>query len=192
MGTHKFACRIALIIVIILFSAHSFCDAADFASFFSKKYPLEDSPDLYYVKKVLDGHTLELSNGRVVRLLGVETPPREDRLKQEGYSARYNLPIEIVEEYSELAYAFTEFNIEEEEVLLVFQEGIPTSKQEDGEGHFLAFVYRASDYFFLNGELIRNGYGVLPSDNVGLLKELDDSAKEAQGFRMGIWKGLKK
>ena len=57
-------------------------------------------PQAYIVKRVIDGDTLQLTNGEIIRLIGVDTPETKHPQKQ-------------VEYYGKEAYAFARKMVEE-------------------------------------------------------------------------------
>ena len=102
---------------------------------------LESRSDVYRVRRVIDGDTFQLDNEERVRLIGVDTPETVH-------------PRKPVEYYGPEASAFTHRQIEKRLVLLEFDRTF-----RDRYGRILAYVFRQPDEFFLNAELIKQGYG---------------------------------
>lgn len=96
--------------------------------------------DLVRVKKVIDGYTLPLTNGKRVRLIGVDTP-----------ETKY--PQKPVQYFGKEAYLFTKKMVEGKEVKLEFD-----WQRRDKYGRLLAYV-SLLDGIFLNAEIIKQGYG---------------------------------
>ncbi len=101
---------------------------------------LSSRSDVFRVSRVIDGDTFKLDNEERVRLLGVDTPETVH-------------PRKPVEYYGPEASAFTHRQIEKRLVLLEFDRTF-----RDRYGRILAYVFRQPDEFFLNAELIKQGY----------------------------------
>jgi micrococcal nuclease len=101
---------------------------------------LESRAEIYRVKRVIDGDTFRLDNDERVRLLGVDTPETKH-------------PKKPIEYYGPEASAFTKREIEKRLVLLEFDR-----TPRDRYGRVLAYVFRQPDEFFLNAELLKQGY----------------------------------
>ncbi len=119
--------------------------------------------------RVIDGDTIELSSGKRVRYIGINTPEirRTDAITKElGKSAK----------------AFNEDLVLDRTVRLVFD-----VEQEDKYGNLLAYVYVGNT--FVNAELVRSGYasayGHPPNIRYAEFFEgLEDEAKEG---KRGLW-----
>jgi micrococcal nuclease len=95
------------------------------------------------VRRVVDGDTLELADGRRVRLLGVDTPETKH-------------PDRPVERGGPEATAWTTTRIEGRPVRLEFDR-----ERRDRHGRWLAYVFDASDESsdgFVNEDLVRAGW----------------------------------
>ena len=94
----------------------------------------------FIVKRVIDGDTIQLSNGEIVRLIGVDTPETKH-------------PQKPVEYFGKEASAFTRKMVEGKAVRLEYDQ------QRKGKyNRTLAYVY-LTDGTFLNAEIIKQGYG---------------------------------
>lgn len=122
------------------------------------------------VVRVIDGDTILLDHNERVRLIGVDTPETVD-------------PRKPVQRYGREASAFTHRAVEHQLVRLE-----PGWERRDKYGRTLAYVFRASDGFFLNAELIRQGYGHamtrFPHPHMEAFRALEREAREA---RRGLW-----
>ena len=94
----------------------------------------------HLVKRVIDGDTIQLSNGEQVRLIGVDTPETKH-------------PRKPVEYFGKEASAFTKKMVEGKSVRLEYD-----WQRRDIYGRTLAYVY-LTDGTFLNAEIIKQGYG---------------------------------
>lgn len=94
----------------------------------------------FRVKRVIDGHTLLLTNGERVRLIGVDTPETKH-------------PQKPVQRFGKEAFLFTKRMAEGKEVRLEYDQ-----QRRDKYRRLLAYVY-LQDGTFLNAEIIKQGYG---------------------------------
>lgn len=121
--------------------------------------------------RVVDGDTLVLDNGEKVRLIGVDTPETKHPLKQ-------------VEYFGAEAYDFTRGQIEGAEVRIEYD-----WEKRDKYGRLLAYVYRKKDDFFLNAEIIKQGFGFAYTYSpFKHLAEFRDYEKKAREGGIGLWK----
>lgn len=138
--------RMILVFLLMLFSTHS---------------PAQTTAT---VSRVIDGDTIDLSTGKCVRLIGVDTP-------------------EESEYYGNEASAFTKRMAEGKTVRLEFD-----VEQRDQYGHLLAYVY-LEDGTFLNAEIVRQGYGKILTipPNVKHAKEFLKFQQVARYAGSGLW-----
>ena len=126
--------------------------------------------DVTKVKQVIDGDTLRITNGKKVRLIGVDTPETKH-------------PKKPVERFGKEAYLFTKRMVEGKEVRLEFD-----WQRRDKYGRLLAYVY-LTDGAFLNAEIIKQGYGFAYTKYpFKYLDEFGGYEKEARENRRGLWK----
>lgn len=122
------------------------------------------------VQRVVDGDTLVLSTGERVRLIGVDTPETKH-------------PKKAVQYFGKEASAFTKREIEGREVRLAFE-----WKKKDRYGRTLAYVYRKPDDFFLNAELIKQGYAhAYTRFPFRYLEEFRRYGQDARKRGVGLW-----
>ena len=130
---------------------------------------------VFYVSKVIDGDTIQLSNGRHVRYIGIDTP--EVREKRGG---------EWVYQPEEYAIEAKEFNrklVEGKEVRLEFD-----LVRFDKYKRWLAYVF--IDDKMANEELLRGGYATLYTypPNVKYVDRFVAAQQEARQGKRGLWK----
>ncbi|MBA7712120.1 hypothetical protein ES703_121090 [subsurface metagenome] len=130
-----------------------------------------NSPVLAKVDRVVDGDTIELSNGETVRLIGVDTP-------------ELHHPSRPVEYFATEAKVFVEQIASDCEVKLMF------GKERRGKyGRLLAYVY-LPDGTFLNAEIIKQGYGFAytkyPFEFMDDFVRYETKARQA---KLGLWNG---
>lgn len=115
------------------------------------------------VKRVVDGDTLELSDGRKVRLVGINTPERGQPL------------------YSEASEALKEL-ADGAQVTLEFDE-----ERTDQYKRTLAYAFKGE--LFINGEIVRRGlaYCYTWEPNTAHQDEFVTFQRQARGARRGLW-----
>jgi len=92
--------------------------------------------ETYTVKYVIDGDTLELSNGETVRLIGIDTPEVYSSDKLDRDSKRTGKDIETIIAMGKEASDFVRGLVEGKEVKLEFD-----VQKRDKYGRLLAYVY---------------------------------------------------
>ena len=116
------------------------------------------------VKKVIDGDTIVLRNGRVVRYIGMDTPEKGECYYEEAKKRNEELvlgkKVELVKDVSD----------------------------KDKYGRLLRHVY--ADGIFVNWELVREGYAEAFSvePNISLMESFWDAERIAIWEKIGIWK----
>ena len=132
----------------------------------------------FRVTRVTDGDTIELSNGRKVRYIGIDTP---ETRKRRGRDWVYS-----PEPYSQAAKDHNEALLRQGNVTLEFDE-----QKEDKYGRFLAYVY-AGDRM-VNEDLLREGYATLfiYPPNTKYLELMIGAQEDARRNERGMWKTLK-
>ncbi len=159
---------ISLVLIVIVY--FSFKDAVQYTS------GLDLSPqntELFLVKRVVDGDTIELDNGDKVRYIGVNTPETVD-------------PRKPVECFGNEAKAK---NKELVEWKLVRLEKDVTDK--DRYGRLLRYVFVQNT--FVNDLLVREGYAnvaTYPPD-VRYASQFLESERAARENKMGLWSNCK-
>jgi endonuclease YncB( thermonuclease family) len=121
------------------------------------------------VETVINGDTLLLENGTVVKLIGVTTPEAND-------------PEERVRQFGLAASDFTQNMVEGKEIKIKYH-----YQQDNTDGRALASVYLV-DGTCLNSELIKQGYGHADREcTAGDVKEFLEYERQAQENRRGLW-----
>lgn len=128
----------------------------------------------YVVKKILDGDTIELDSGEIVKYIGVDAPQRN---RKEGTS----------EFYGKEAVRFNKRLVFMKKVRLEFDQ-----QKKDPQGRLLAYVFVKKT--FVNAELIKNGCAKanVVSPNVKYKGILLEAEKKAIEEDRGIWQEKKK
>ncbi len=124
-----------------------------------EQFPLEPTGP-FKVKQVLDGDTLDLEDGRIVRMIGVDcvdfhTPDQNER--RAGY-----LGISQPHYYDHATKAkdFVEGAVKGRQIQLAMDPELDPNLNQDNMGRIQAYVY--ADGKFLNAELLRRGLCHMP------------------------------
>jgi len=127
--------------------------------------------DFYRVVRVIDGDTIELENGRMVRLIGIDTPETVH-------------PSKSVEYYGKEAGEFTRKMVEGKRIKLELD-----IQKQDKYNRLLAYVY-LEDGTFLNAELVKQGYAKVSTypPNVKYVDLFTKLQVEARENSRGLWK----
>jgi micrococcal nuclease len=128
----------------------------------------------YVVRKVIDGNTIQLDTGEIVKYIGIETP--ELNLKEGGS-----------EFFAKQASRYNQKLVFMKKVRLEFDK-----EREDNDGRMLAYVFVKK--MFVNAELIKLGYArthiIPPNDKY---KDIFlDYEKKAKQSEKGLWQETKK
>ncbi|MFH1479170.1 MAG: thermonuclease family protein [Candidatus Omnitrophota bacterium] len=129
------------------------------------------------VARVIDGDTIELSNGSMIRYIGVNTP--EIRRKAGEEWVYDPMP------YAEKAKDFNEGKVLGRQIDIEYD-----IQRKDKYGRILGYVYIGN--IMVNAELIKNGYSVIYSypPNIKHLDDFLNAQEEARVNKRGIWKDL--
>ena len=153
----------ALVLLLIGLGYHYF------DSPFGRPLPAPESGEVL-VERVVDGDTLKLSDGRYVRLIGVDTPETKH-------------PDKPVQAFGPEASAFTRTHVEGRAVRLELDR-----ERLDRHGRTLGYVYVGD--WFLNEQLLRAGLGraVTRFPYSDLMKRRFRQAElDAREQRRGLW-----
>jgi micrococcal nuclease len=159
MNKFNFRIKSATFVAIILLSPLS-CWAGQIAAQ-EKRVP--DPAPLETVARVLDGDTFILSDGRKVRLIGVDTPEKGEAFSNEA------------RDFADSVLVGHAIRIEQEKI------------KEDRYGRLLGYVF--IDDLFFNEMLIKRGLAhvYLFKENKRFNKRLIQAQSEARKSRTGIW-----
>lgn len=164
-----------------------------------------------YVKRVVDGDTLLLEDGRKVRLIGVDTP--EVHVSQKLYkdSERSGENMATIRELGLRAAAFTRKYLDKQQVKLEYEPSNQVTHHLDKYGRTLAYVYvqlgklppeyeeylskkgekknKGHFYVLFNRLLIQCGYAnAYTRFPFEYLEDFRICEREARTFETGLWK----
>jgi micrococcal nuclease len=126
------------------------------------------------VETVINGDTLLLENGTVVKLIGVNTPEAND-------------PEERVRQFGLAAADFTQNMVEGKEIRIKYY-----YQQDNTDGRALASIYLL-DGTSLNSEIIKQGYGRADAEcTSGDVEEFKEYEQKARENKRGLWAEMPK
>jgi len=126
-------------------------------------------PRYVLVETVLNGDTLLLENGSLVKLMGVNTPESND-------------PEEQVRNDGMAAADFTQSMVEGKKIRIEYHH-----RHNNTDGKALASVYLI-DGTYLNAEIIRQGFGHADSACAsGDAKAFQEYERQAREHKRGLW-----
>jgi len=130
------------------------------------------------VLEVIDGDTVKLSNGRLLRYIGLDTP--EVRIKDKNGDFKY-----LPQPFSLEAKEFNRKLVEGKNIRIEFD-----IEKTDRYGRLLGYCF--FDKTFVNAKLIEQGYGVISTipPNVKYVEFFIDAQKKARKTKKGLWGGL--
>ena len=146
---------------------------------FGSKYDYSD----ILVRRVIDGDTLQLDNGKRVRLIGIDTPEVHFSKGIYQQAKRLNKDIETIKVLGRQATQFTKELVEGKKVRLEFD-----VEKYDKYDRLLAYVY-LKDGLFVNEEIIRQGYAQILTipPNVKYKDVFLEAQREAKENNRGLW-----
>ena len=144
---------------------------------------LEAKEEFCCVERVVDGDTLKLSDGRKVRLIGVDTPELHYSEKLLRDARKSNKDIKTIQAMGKRASDFTKSLCNGKKVRL--QTDV---EKYDKYGRVLAYVY-LEDGTFVNAKILEEGYGRVMTipPNVSRAEYFLKLQQEARVKAKGLW-----
>ncbi len=132
-------------------------------SFLVFKEFVRESNEIFEVSQIIDGDTIKLANGDRVRLIGINTPERDQPY------------------YSEATEKLTKF-IGNNSVTLE-----KDVRDKDPYGRLLRYVYIGNTH--VNLEMVRQGFAIAYHypPNIKYSDDFEDAEQEARNSQLGIW-----
>jgi micrococcal nuclease len=127
------------------------------------------------IERVVDGDTVKLSDGRRVRLIGIDTPETVDPRR----------PVECLG--AEASAHATKLLPPGTRVRLEFD-----VERFDRYERTLAYVYRLDDGLFVNLDLVRQGFAdqLTVPPNVARVDQFAEAVATARSESLGLWSGV--
>lgn len=143
----------------------------------------QPSGKYYIVKKAVDGDTLKLSDGRKVRLIGIDTPEVHYSNKLLKDAKKSNKDVKDIQDMGKKAWAFTKKLVEGKKVRLEYD-----VDRKDRYGRTLAYVY-LEDNTFVNARIVEEGYAQVMTypPNVKYADLFVDLQRKARESGKGLW-----
>ena len=137
------------------------------------------------VRRAIDGDTIELVNGELVRYIGIDTPEARRRARPTDSAWRAGHPQQWIVDPEPMAEEATAFNrqlVEGKQVRLEYD-----VQPHDRFGRLLAYVYVGST--MVNAELVCAGFAQLLTipPNVRYVERFRACAEEARRAHRGLW-----
>ncbi len=141
------------------------------------------SGDYYTVKRVVDGDTLLLENGKKVRLIGVDTPEVYISKKLYRDAERTARDIKTIRKLGKKASDFVKSLVKRNDGIRIEYDW----QKYDRYGRILGYVY-LEDGTFLNAEIIKQGYGnAYTRYSFKYMDKFRKLEKEARENQRGLW-----
>ena len=174
--------EVKLVQMIVLAVAVTFYAGAKLISV-SGRLGLSADSKTAFVMRVVDGDTLKLSDGRRVRLIGVDTPELHYSEKLLRDAKRNGRDIKTIQAMGKQAADFTRRLCEGKAVRIETD-----ARKFDKYGRLLAYIY-LEDGTFVNAKILEEGYGqvmTIPPDvkYSDYFFKLQRAARES---RKGLW-----
>ncbi|NQV04053.1 MAG: thermonuclease family protein, partial [Candidatus Omnitrophica bacterium] len=133
--------------------------------------------DGLYASYIIDGDTIELSNGQRVRYIGIDTPEMRER---KGLGWLYN-----PRPYAKEAKDFNQRLVNGKPIRLEFD-----VQKNDKYGRLLAYVYVGEK--MVNLEMVKEGYAMIYAypPNIKYAEEFLEAQRFARENEKGLWSGL--
>lgn len=138
--------------------------------------------DLYTVTRIIDGDTVQLNDGQIVRLVGVDTPESYSTSKLSKDADRSHRDKETIRALGKQASEFTRKLLYGKKVRLEYDQ-----RRKGRYGRTLAYLI-LPDGINANEEIVRQGYGVAYTKYP--FKYMDDfraAEKNARENKRGLW-----
>lgn len=157
----------------------------------------------FIVERMVDGEVIRLTNGREIRLIGIDVPESQPNDKARRLAEETGNDIQKILSVGKKAMNFIEPLLEGKEVRLEFDK-----ETVDTKGRFWAYVYDVGTYkgktdsfappgyemngdeIFINATIIKSGYAsplMLPP-NVKHSRLFKKLFSEAQENKSGLWR----
>jgi len=102
--------------------------------------PVVSAKATFTVSKVIDGDTLKISNGDIVKLVGVNTPVIRDLKKNKANAAKWGMSLKQYKYYAKRARAFTAMAVKGQTITVSLDDRNNKIRHRDKEKRLLGYV----------------------------------------------------
>jgi len=152
---------------------------------------LSAADDTLVVASVAEAHTLHLSDGERVRLIGVDVPPRTYGPDLERWALRTSQEPAALRARAEAAHAFVVDTAEGATVELAYDPAYRAHDHRTPDGALLAYVYfiaeDSGDRVFLNEHLLTQGFAQAQRGDYQEADAFIAAETRARGEGRGFW-----
>jgi endonuclease YncB( thermonuclease family) len=144
------------------------------------------------VARIIDGDTFELSDGQVLRLIGIDTPEVHSSSKLDRDAEEAGLDRNVVQALGRASSEFARALVSDRRIELEFDQANAATNYRDRYGRTLAYVWVLNDdgdrLYMINRRMILDGYAnaytLFPFAYMNEFRELERSARQS---RRGLW-----
>ena len=138
--------------------------------------------DLYKVIRIVDGDTIQLNDGQVVRLIGVDTPEHHHSKKLRRDAERSQRDIETIQALGKQSTEFTRQLVLGKKVRIEYDK-----QRTDRYGRTLGYLF-LPDGTFVNEEIIKQGYGsAYTKYPFKYMEQFRAAERNARDKKRGLW-----
>ncbi|MBS1493763.1 MAG: thermonuclease family protein [Bacteroidetes bacterium] len=138
------------------------------------------------VKKILSGDRFLTDNGLEVKLIGINTPPKDDSLKIDELSQSTGINSDTIKLLGALCAEFTENYLKNEKVFLVKD---INNEDTDSTGKISRYVF-LDDGTMFNKTILLYGYAFVNPDERNSFREWKDFSSimlYIRSYFLGLW-----
>lgn len=144
------------------------------------------------VTRVVDGNTFELSDGRTVRLIGIDTPKDVRGQRRSDGTRRPQRDIEALQDLGEQAAEWAEGLVLDRPIELEYEQSNVARDHKDRDGYTLAYVWvldeKGRRQFMANRRMIRDGYAnAYTRQPSRYARDFMEVQHEARKEKRGLW-----
>lgn len=148
-------------------------------------YSAEKPAEAFFVvKRVVDGDTVILADGRKVRMIGIDTPESRNNRKLKRDMEKMRKDADTIIALGKRSAQFTRSLTEGKRVRLEFD-----IEKQDRYGRTLAYLYTEGGTF-VNAEIIKEGYAqtLTVPPNIKYKALFAQLQREARAAERGLWR----
>lgn len=153
---------------------------------FSKKKESKQSELHSHVEKIVDGDTLVLTNGKTIRLIGVDCSENDEARKNDRDAYHYGVPKADYVKYGEQGIEFLESELVDKEVTVKVDSRHEAVEYQDYSGRILGYILKDGELY--NKKLIEKGFcGLWSQIDFSKYEEFKSAQTKAKNEKTGMW-----